>query len=83
MLPGENVNQRTSDADQAAIAEMRETRSLAISGAVDAVASRAIGLRVDLTHCMDENRQLRARVRELELEIAGLKRPKRRRGNAS
>ena len=68
--------------DQVAIEEMRETRALAIAGAVDAVASRAIGLRVDLHRCMADNRALQAMIAELEAEIAALKSRKRRKGNA-
>lgn len=54
--------------DQAIMDEFRRTRDLAI----DAVASRAINLRIDLAACMAENEALRAKVATLQSENAAL-----------
>lgn len=59
--------------DDAVISEFRETRALALAGAVDAVSSRAIGLRLDLFACMEENALLKAKLLMAEAEIEKLK----------
>jgi hypothetical protein len=82
MLPltdKQDLSPDTSENDRAAIAEMKETRALALAGAVDAVAARAIALRVDLQNAMREIARLRSVLRERDARIVELEKPRGKR----
>ena len=72
LINDKELSPDTSPLDRAAIAEMKETRALAVAGAVDAVAARAIALRVDLQKAMSEIVHLRNEIKKRDKKIEEL-----------